>query len=86
MSWQGGHYTEIIEFWNKEIDKLNSDIKTFEGETTGTLVKELKEYHYISMEIGKLLDYATDTLCEKDLDKFIELAKERITKPKGWVF
>lgn len=34
------------------------------------------------MEIGKLLDYATDTLCEKDLDKFIELAKERITKPK----
>lgn len=75
--------TEIIEFWNKEIDKLNSDIKTFKGETTGTLVKELKEYCYISMEIGKLLDYATDTLCEKDLDKFIELAKERITKSKG---
>ena len=34
------------------------------------------------MEIGKLLEYATDTLCEKDIDKFIEKAKERIAKPK----
>jgi len=32
------------------------------------------------MEIGKLLEYASDTLCEKDLDKFILNAKEKITK------
>ena len=70
----------IIKFWDDKVNELDAKIKDLHGETTEKLAKELKECRYISMEIGKLLEYASDTLCEKDLDKFILNAKEKITK------
>ena len=73
---------EIIGYWKQKIDENDAQIKAANSESTEVLVKEQKEFRYINMEIGKLLEYATDTLCEKDIDKFIEKAKERIAKSK----
>lgn len=69
-----------IQYWIDSCEQIEKMISSLPETSKELLVTEAKTLRYISMEIDKLLDHISDSLNEKDLDKFIIEQRTKLAK------
>lgn len=69
-----------IKYWIDLCEETERLISRIPAPASEGLVKEAKVLRYISMEIDKLLERAKDTLCHRELEKFIKHLNSRLEK------